>query len=344
MFVPVVDHNQRPWMPTTPARARRWIKTGKATVFWQGEIFCIRLNHEPSARERPPVAVGMDPASKREDYSIVSAAHTYLDMQAEARDGVKDAEETRQTPCRKPRQNRKPSAGKLPPSTRARWQEKVRLARFLCLLFPLSLCVGEDIAAPTKKGQRRWNASFSPLDVGKQRFCEQIKRLTLLRLVQSYETHALCEQWGLRKTGKKLAETFAAHCVAAFVLARNAVGGTTPPDNRRLVCVAPCIWPRRQLHRFQPEGMLSQGITRSTLIVHPRWSKATVGGTMDGRLSLHDPSTNRRLTQTAQVSDCTLLKLLRWRTRLIPLHPRPQKGGRSHPLDESQGFPNVEFL
>ena len=66
MFVPVVDRQQRPLMPTTPARARRWIKTAKATAFWKGGIFCVRLNIEPAARELQPIAVGIDPGSKKE--------------------------------------------------------------------------------------------------------------------------------------------------------------------------------------------------------------------------------------------------------------------------------------
>jgi len=39
MFVPVVDTHQQPLMPTTPARARRWMKSGKATLFWKGASF-----------------------------------------------------------------------------------------------------------------------------------------------------------------------------------------------------------------------------------------------------------------------------------------------------------------
>ena len=343
MFVPVVDHNQHPLMPTTPARAKRWLKSGKATAFWKGGIFCVRLAVEPSARESQPIAVGIDPGSKREGYSVLSAAHTYLNIQAEARDGVKDAEKDstrmrrtrrhRKTPCRQPRQNRKHSKRKLPPSTRARWQWKLRLARFLCQLFPVRVFVVEDIAATTKKGKRRWNSHFSALQVGKHWFYEEIRKVAPLQIMQGYETKAVRDQLGLKKTSKKLAEVWEAHCVDAWCLAFSAVKGNTAPDNRRLVCIAPLIWHRRQLHRFQPEkggkrkpygGTLSQGIKRGTLVAHPKWGKATVGGTMDGRLSLHDPRTNKRLTQTAKVSDCQRLKLLRWRTWLIPLYPSPK--------------------
>src|SRR5260370_6987708 len=113
IFVPVVDQRQHPLMPTTPARARRWLKSGKATSFWQGGIFCVRLNVEPSARATQPIAVGIDPGSKREGYSAVSAANTYLNVQAEARTGVEVADENRtcvprppphrHTPCSQPR-------------------------------------------------------------------------------------------------------------------------------------------------------------------------------------------------------------------------------------------------
>src|SRR5437588_3109801 len=123
MFVPVIGPNQQPLMPTTPARARKWIQSGRATPFWKGGIFCIRLNVEPSARAVQPIAVGIDPGSKREGYSVVSVAHTYVNIQAQAREGVKQAEQdssrmrrarrTRKTPCRQPRPHPQQSKEKL---------------------------------------------------------------------------------------------------------------------------------------------------------------------------------------------------------------------------------------
>jgi hypothetical protein len=364
MFVPVIGQDQQPLMPTTPARARKWIKSGRATPFWKGGIFCIRLNVEPATREVQPVAVGIDPGSKREGYSVVSAAHTYVNIQAQARQGVKEAEKdssrmrrtrrNRKTPCRQPRPNRHQSKKKLPPSTRARWQWKLRLAHFLCQLFPVSVFVVEDIKARTR-GKVRWDQSFSPLEVGKQWFYAELGQLASVQTKQGYETKALRDQLGLKKTRKKLAEIWEAHCVDSWVLASSAVGGSDSPDNKWLVCIAPFAWHHRQLHRFQPEkggkrkpygGTLSQGVKRGTLVKHPKWGKATVGGTMDGKLSLHHPETNKRLTQTARVADCTLITLLRWRTRLVPLtlipaSSAPKKERLLPPLAEAEGYPQA---
>src|SRR5215470_6174875 len=257
IFVPVVDQHQHPLMPTTPARARRWLKSGKATAFWKGGFFCVRLNVEPTAREYQPVACGIDPGSKKEALVVASAAHTYANIQADAVTWVKEAEEqsthmrrsrrTRKTPCRKPRQNRKQSKKRLPPSTRARWHWKLRLAAWLCQLFPVSVFVVEDIKATTR-GKKRWDQSFSPLEVGKRWFYAELGKLAPVQTKRGYETKALRAQLGLKKTREKLAEVWEAHCVDAWVLAYSAVGGKTTPDNRRLVCVAPFVWHHRRLH------------------------------------------------------------------------------------------------
>src|SRR5260370_427708 len=53
IFVPVSDSQGKPLMPTTPARGRRWIKSGKATAFWKGGLFGVRLNVEPTSSRTP---------------------------------------------------------------------------------------------------------------------------------------------------------------------------------------------------------------------------------------------------------------------------------------------------
>ena len=259
MFVPVVDRDQKPLMPTTPSRARRWIKSGKATPFWKKGVFCVRLNVEPSGRQTQPIAVGIDPGSKKEGWTVKSQAHTYLNIQADAVTWVKDHMEQRRqmrrirryrkTPCRQPRANR--ARGSIPPSTKARWQWKLRLASWLCKLFPISIFVVEDIKAKTK-GKRRWDVAFSPLEVGKQWFYQQLAKLGQVVTRSGWETKHLRDALGLKKTGKKTAEVFEAHCVDAWVLANSVVGGHLQPDNKRLLFVVPLRFHRRQLHRLQP--------------------------------------------------------------------------------------------
>jgi len=77
-YVPVVDKNGNPLMPTIPSRARRWIKSGKATPFWKGKLFCVRLNIEPSNNQTQPIVLGIDTGSKKEGFTAKSKSHTYF--------------------------------------------------------------------------------------------------------------------------------------------------------------------------------------------------------------------------------------------------------------------------
>jgi hypothetical protein len=181
MYVPVVDSNNKPLMSTTPARARKWIKSGKATPFWKLGIFCVRLNVQPSAHYLQKTTLAIDPGSKKEGLTIKARAHTFLNIQADATTWVKEALEQRRNQRRSRRQRKTPyracrsnraslKKNRIPPSTLARWDSKLRIVKVLIKIFPISHFVVEDIKAKTQKNKRRWNASFSPLEVGKRYF------------------------------------------------------------------------------------------------------------------------------------------------------------------------------
>ena len=342
--VPVVDYNQIPLMPTTPKRAQAWIKSGKATPFWKRGIFCVRLNVEPSARNYQDVALGIDPGSKMEGYTIASAKHLYLNIQAKAVDWVKKHVKTRRemrrsrryrkTPCRQPRWNRLANKIKLAPSTKARWQWKLRIAKWLSKIYPITVFVVEDTKAVTWKGKKDVrNRIFSPLQVGKDWFYSQLEKLAPVELLQGHKTAELRSKLELKKSKDKMAEKFSAHCVDSFTLTYSAVGGNDKPTNTKLLIVTPLRFHRRQLHRLEHApghirsrygGTMSAGFKRGSIVKHPLWGLTYVGGEMvkptkrepERRvISLHSIETGKRLTQSAKPQDIKFLTYNTWRTK-----------------------------
>lgn len=325
LFVPVVDNGGKPLMPTTPSRAKRWIKSGKATPFWKKGVFCVRLNQEPSGREIQQIAVGIDPGSKKEGFTVKSRAHTYLNIQADAVTWVKESVSTRRdmrrgrrfrkTPCRQPRANNN-GQPKIPPSTKSRWDWKLRICKWLALVFPVTDFIVEDIKAVTKKGKNgKWNRTFSPLEVGKKWLYDQLKLIGKLSLRLGYETFELRKALGLKKSSGKLKEVFSAHAIDSWVLANSVVGGHCTPDNEKLLCISPIQLHRRQLHALQfkegvrrPYGSTrSLGFKRGSLVKHSTYGLTYVGGTSKGRISLHSVENGKRLSQSVKVEDCRLL-------------------------------------
>lgn len=259
---------------------------------------------------------------------------TFLNLHCEAITWVKDHVSTRRnmrrsrryrkTPCRANRRNR--ARGGIPPSTKARWQWKLRLCRWLAHMFPITQFMVEDIKAVTT-GQRRWDVMFSPLEVGKQWMYSELRKIAPVETKQGYETKELRDASGLKKTKQKLAEVFEAHCVDSWVLANASTGGPIKPDNTQLLCVVPLRFHRRQLHRLQPEtggirkpygGTRSHGLTRGSLVKHVKLGLVYVGGYLKDRISLHAIETGKRLTQTAKPQDCVFLTYNSWRTRRLP--------------------------
>lgn len=341
MFVPVVNSENRPLMPTTPSRAKRWINSGKATPFWKKGVFCVRLNVEPSNVNYQPIAVGIDPGSKREAFTVKSQSHTYVNVQTHAVDWVKDHVEVRRnmrrarrfrnTPCRQNRRNRLVNKNRIPPSTKARWQWKLRIAKWLTTMFPISAFVVEDIKAKPCKGSRRWNASFSPLEAGKDWFYSELAKIAHLETRTGNDTYEGRQSLGLKKSKQKLSSKFEAHCVDSWVLANWYIGGHIQPDNIKLIEVIPLEFHRRQIHRLQHAkghirtrygGTLSAGFKRGSIVKHCKYGFCYVGGWQElptkkdpqrKTISLHNLETGKRLTQNALPTDCKFLSYNSWR-------------------------------
>ena len=294
--VPVVDKEGNPLMPTTPTRAAMMVKCKDATPFWNHGIWCIRLNREPSGRYKQDIAVGIDPGSKKEGYTVKSEKYTYLNVQADAhtttKGKIKRRREARRSRrgknCRgrKWRGNRSRKKGWLPPSTRDRWFWKIRVVDWLRRMFPINYCVVEDIVG-SKKLKIKGNL-FSALEVGKKWFYKHIeKRFKSFYTLKGYETKKLRDLFNLKKIDNKLSSDFHAHCVDSWILATHAVKGDYP-RNKEVYCIKPLSLERRSLHDQLPKkggirprsggGTNCAGITKGTLVKHIKHGLAVIYG------------------------------------------------------------------
>ena len=333
MLVPVVDKNQNPLMPTKPSRAKRWIRLGKATPFWKNGIFCVRLNVDPSDTEFQEIAVGIDPGSKKEGWTVKSAAHTYLNIQADAHSKVgkkvekrrelRRGRRSRKCPNRKNRTNRLANKVRIPAGTRARWDWKLRILDWLSNLYRItSVCV-EDIKARSIERAKQWNQSFSPLEVGKQWFYTQIEKRWKLLTLQGWETQEIRDSLGLKKSSKKLAETFDAHCVDSWCLAYDVVGGDGVVDNTDIFCISPIPIRRRELQRQNPQkggkrprygGTTWNGLVKNTLVRHLKYGLTRISGFGKQGIALYSLE-GQRLCQNAKVRDFRVLTRLNFNYR-----------------------------
>jgi hypothetical protein len=198
-------------------------------------------------------------------------------------------------------------------------------------MFPVSAIIVEDIKARTMKNGRRWNSCFSPLQVGKKWFYNELRRVAYLEIKPGYDTYELRQCLGLKKSSNKLSNRFEAHCVDSWVLANWYTGGHLKPDNTALIEVIPLEFHRRQLHRLQHSvghirsrygGTISGGLKRGSIIKYLKYGVCYVGGWQVSptkkkphrvTISLHKSTTGKRLTQLAVPSCCKFLSYNSWR-------------------------------
>lgn len=343
-------------MPCTPPKARALLKAGEARPKRNKlGLFYLQLIsvQEPTNQL---LVVGIDPGSKFEGYSVVGTRDTVLNLMAEAPTHVKAAIHTRRAMRRARRfrkwrrparnQNRLARHRRIPPSTRSRWEAKARIVQQLCRCLPITAAVVEDVQAEMRPGKgRKWNRSFSPVQMGKQHLYRLLgSKGLLVHLRAGWQTKALREQCGLRKSQKKAEQSFASHAVDAWVLAAS-ISGAIAPSCTCVWYVVPARLHRRQVHRLEPGkggirspygGTRALGLKRGTLVKHPHYGLCALGGVdrKVGRVSLHAYRTNKRVTQRARVEDCQRLTWVAWRSWLVgnaAQHTRKKGGAASSP-------------
>lgn len=220
-------------MPTTPARARKWIESGKAIKRWSdcGQFY-VQLVLEPSGRETQSIVIGIDPGKKYSGIGVQSAkftlytAHLVLPFQT-----VKDRMESRRIMRRNRRgrrinrkiefakrahrQKRFANRGqsKLPPSIRANRQLELRVVSELCKIYPVSEIRYEYVKA-------RGNKGFSPVMVGQKWMLIQLTDFAPVSTIFGWETANMRGRLGLEKhKADKSKQCFETHAVDGVAIA-----------------------------------------------------------------------------------------------------------------------------
>ncbi|QSJ21076.1 RRXRR domain-containing protein [Nostoc sp. UHCC 0702] len=247
MRVPVVDQNHQPLMPTTSARARKWIASGKAVKRWSdcGQFY-VQLTCDPSGRATQDIVTGIDPGKKFSGIGVQSAKFTlYTDHLILPFQAVRDRMDTRQL-MRRGRRGRRINRScdfskrahrqkrfdnrrqrKLPPSIRANRQLELRIVSELCQIYPISEIryeyVRADVDLTSGRKKAKSGIGFSPVMVGQKWMLSQLEAFAPVVKVEGYQTASTRKYLGLtkNKVNKSKAE-FNTHAVDGVAIAATA--------------------------------------------------------------------------------------------------------------------------
>jgi hypothetical protein len=231
-------------MPTTSARARKWVESGKAIKRWSdcGQFY-VQLTTEPSGRATQDIVIGVDPGKNYSGIGVVSARFTLytahlilpfktvrerMDNRRLMRRGRRGRRIDRKVEFkyRAHRQKRFSNRrqGKLAPSIRANRQLELLIAAELCKIYPVAEIRYEYVRADVDKTSGRKGArsgkGFSPVMVGQAWMLEQLSKFAPVVKVEGYQTAQVRHHLGLTKNkADKSKPEFNTHAVDGVAIA-----------------------------------------------------------------------------------------------------------------------------
>ncbi len=288
----------------------------EAKPYWQKGIFCIKLCKEVKNPKFQPVALGIDPGSKREAYTVATEKHVVLNITTNTKDWImkhiencrflRRARRFRKTPYRKCKSNRSCLRNKkIPISTKTRWLTKINMIKYLFKITPISIINAEDIKAVSKIGKNnKWNKIFSPLQHGKIFFDEEILKLNIKIIkTQGYDTakHRTLRNF-IKDKNNKLNFNWEVHNVDSHALCEIALNKHIIPY-KSLYKIEYLEYHRRKLHVQNPtKGNIRKQYGTTVSLGIPRGSVALckdklcyIGGTMSNKITVHSIITGARI-------------------------------------------------
>ena len=244
MRIAVVDKNHQALMPTTPARARKWVESGKANKHWSdcGQYY-VQLTVEPSGYATQDIVIGIDPGKKYSGIGVQSAkftlytAHLILPFQT-VRDRM-DARRLMRSGRRGRRINRKIEflkrahrqrrfsnrcQDKLAPSIRANRQLELRIVSELCKIYPIAEIryeyIKADVDLTSGRKKAKSGVGFSPVMVGQRWMLKQLEQFAPVVKIEGYQTAQTRNHLGLLKNKvEKSKPEFATHALDGVAIA-----------------------------------------------------------------------------------------------------------------------------
>jgi hypothetical protein len=261
VFVLAIDGE--PLTPCTPAKARKLMRGGVAKPVWSKfNTFGIQMLVE-TRRETPQTTVGVDNGTKFEGYAVVCGEENNLAVKLdlpskkqvvrkmEERQMLRKSRRRRKYRQRRARFSNRKHKNFIAPSQSAIINSRLKILRELFRVYPIDAVAFEDVRFNHWK--KRWGTNFSTIEVGKAKlrefFAEQGADLFEFR---GWETKALREGYGYRKSSDKAADVFEAHCTDALALACEVGPGVRVEPGPFVVVNDTYRSVRRKLHYTQP--------------------------------------------------------------------------------------------
>ena len=255
----VLSREGKALSPTTAAKARKLLRGEQAKKVWSKfNTFGIQLLH--SVREEvPDTTIGYDCGTKFEGISVVVGNENNLSVKLNLpnkskivkkmleRKFLRRARRFRNCRRRQPRFQNRRKDGFIAPSQLVLVSSRIKVLREFCRIYPVQNVAIEDIKFNHKK--HRWGASFSTMEIGKQRIEDFFISLGIqVFKYKGFETAEIRKKYGYKKTKIKSADKFSAHCSDSLALATDVNCGEFVEPGRFLVVDDVYRHLKRRLH------------------------------------------------------------------------------------------------
>ena len=324
----VLGSDGKPLTPTTPAKARKLLEGGQAKKAWSKfGTFGIQMLVD-TRTETPLTVLGYDIGTKYEGIVVVSGVENVLAVKLDLPDKkniVRKMEErrnlrhTRRQRKYRRRSNRLNRSRKayLSPSQSVIVASRLKVLSACFSLFPISVVGDEE--PHFNYTDTKFGSNFSTMEIGKSKIRHFFENAGAMEIsFRGFETEALREKYGYKKTKSKSKDKFTTHCSDALSLACEVGAGIRVVPGQLLVIDDTYRPVRRKLNdiNFSKGGIRESyscgsvfGLRKGLLIGTDRGKIGQLCGESNGKYRYYDIFKKRQVAvQLTWISNQFLMR------------------------------------